>query len=148
MTTPDKKPIGPDDLKRLARALGLYVLKDKLNPEELASGLPSLELLAYPEGTDIVLEGNRETDLYVLSKGFATVFREGRQVARLAAGDIFGEVAFTEGPPKTRSATVRAGEGCEAFRCQAVGFTDLVSKHPALLKSIKGIAQTRLKKPV
>ena len=68
---PQSRPLAAEDHRRLAKALGLYVLKDRLNPEELASRLPSLVLLSFSEGTEIVREGEVGCDLYIVSHGSA-----------------------------------------------------------------------------
>ena len=143
---PINKPIGPQDLERLARALDLYLLRDHMDPQVLLQQVASLEYLAYPEGMDIVKQGSEGQDLFVISKGSAQVLRDGKQVARLGPGDIFGEVAFLSSEPLPRSATVRAGEGCEVFRCRAKGFEEVLSKHPKLIESMRGLAQLRTKK--
>ena len=138
----------PDDLRRLARALGLYVLRDRVNPEELASRLPSLEILVFPEGSEILREGADGIHLYILSRGYANVSRAGHPIARLAAGDMFGEVSGSiSGAFRPRSATVTAGEGCEVFRCEARGFADLVAQHPELIEAMRNMGTARMRRP-
>lgn len=141
---PTKKTMEAAQLVWLARTLDLYVLGEKVNPEELIGRLSSLELLSYPEGADVVREGGLEQDLYVLHKGSASVLRAGKTIARLEPGDLFGEVAFLVGIPRT--ATVRAGPGCEVFRCEAKGFEELLSRHPNLIDSMRAIAKLRMGK--
>ncbi|MFA5140224.1 MAG: cyclic nucleotide-binding domain-containing protein [Elusimicrobiota bacterium] len=141
---PIRKDIAAEELTWLGRTLDLYVVGERLNPEELIGKLSSLMLFAYPEGAEIVREGAGGQDLFILHKGSASVIRGGKQLAKLEPGDLFGEVAFLVGVPRT--ATVSAGPGCQAFRCEAKGFEEILSRHPNLLESMRAIAKLRMMK--
>lgn len=139
-----KLPIDTTHLTWLSRTLDLYVVSEKINPEELIGKIESLDHLSYPEGEIIVDEGDRGRDLFVLYKGSAQVSRSGADIAGLAPGDMFGEIGFLVGVPRT--ATVRAGQDCEVFRCEAKGFEELLARHPNLLESMRTIAKLRMEK--
>ena len=117
-----------EHLRWLAKALDIYVIQEHLKPEELIGKISSLALLTYPEGAEIVREGAPGRDLFILYQGSAEVSRGGKGVATLAAGDLFGEIGFLVGVPRTATVTARAG--CEAFRCEAKAFEELLSDHP------------------
>ncbi|MGH7685436.1 MAG: cyclic nucleotide-binding domain-containing protein [Candidatus Dormibacteria bacterium] len=75
--------------------------------------LPVIEHLAehvghlhVAEGTDVFREGDAGDYLYVIERGTADVFRDGRMVLHLDEGECFGEVALLRSIPRT--ATVRA----------------------------------------
>jgi small-conductance mechanosensitive channel/CRP-like cAMP-binding protein len=81
----------------------------------LFAGLPdgALDLLAstarrqaFAPGEAVVREGEASRALYVVAAGEAQVVHGGREVARVAEGEVFGEIAFLSGSPRT--ATVRA----------------------------------------
>jgi len=141
---PSKKPVRITELKWLAKAFEVYVTSESINPEDLLGKMPSLEHLAYPKGKKILFEGDMGQDIYVLFKGEAIVSKAGKELARLAPGDIFGEIAFLVGVPRT--ATVLAGKGCEVFRCNATATEELLSKYPNLLESVRTIAKLRMEK--
>ncbi|OGR58916.1 MAG: hypothetical protein A2X36_08195 [Elusimicrobia bacterium GWA2_69_24] len=141
---PVKKTVEVDQLNWLARALDIYMMSEHLRPEELIGKLSGLELLAFPEGSVIVQEGSPGRDLFVLFNGNAAVTRAGKPVAQLTPGDLFGEIGFLVGVPRT--ATVSAGPDCEAFRCEARAFEEILSEHPNLLDSMRTIAKLRMEK--
>lgn len=143
-TGPRRKSIDTDHLTWIARALDIYVLHERVNPEELIGKIASLEYLAYPSGSEIVTEGADGKDMYLLFRGSAEVLRAGRAIARLEPGDLFGEIGFLIGVPRT--ATVRAGANCEVFRCESAGFEELLARHPNLLDSMRTIARMRMEK--
>lgn len=58
-------------------------------------------ILAYDGGQIIVPEGERGQGFYVLLSGEARVCRSDEDVARLGAGDFFGEISLIEGTPRT-----------------------------------------------
>ncbi len=81
----------------------------------LFAGLPddALALLAstarwqvFAPGEPVVREGEASRALYAVASGEAVVVHGGHEVARVGEGEVFGEMAFLSGAPRT--ATVRA----------------------------------------
>jgi small-conductance mechanosensitive channel len=81
----------------------------------LFAGLPDRAVAAlagrthwqeYAPGEAVVREGEESRALYVIAAGEAAVERGGAEIARIGAGEVFGEMAFLSGAP--RAATVRA----------------------------------------
>ncbi|MBI4669562.1 MAG: cyclic nucleotide-binding domain-containing protein [Elusimicrobia bacterium] len=139
------KALAFDDanLKWLGSVLGLYAAI-RMEAQELITRLPSIRLLSYPEKADIIREGERKDDLYILYKGKADVLRNGKTIAELVPGDFFGEIGFLVSIPRT--ATVRAGNNCEAFRIKSAGFEEFVKGYPSLLEAIRAAAKRRMSK--
>ncbi|MFA5140136.1 MAG: protein kinase [Elusimicrobiota bacterium] len=132
--------IDSDRLRWLGGVLGLYSLAMPPDPGELKDTLPSVSLLRYPEGTDILREGDTGTDLYILHSGEVVILRGGQQVAELGPGALLGEVGFlTESP---RTATVRAKHDCEMFRIPSI--QTFLSRYPGLKDFLQETAQRRL----
>ena len=82
---------------------------------DLFAGLPesAVKLLAgtarwqeFAPGEAVVGEGEASRAMFVIARGDAVVERGGKEIARVAEGDVFGEMAFLSGAP--RAATVRA----------------------------------------
>ncbi|MGD1148913.1 MAG: mechanosensitive ion channel family protein [Thermoanaerobaculaceae bacterium] len=82
---------------------------------DLFAGLPesALKLLAgtarwqeFAPGEAVVREGDASRALFVIARGEAVVERGGKDIARVCKGQVFGEMAFLSGEPRT--ATVRA----------------------------------------
>ncbi|MEM7251937.1 MAG: serine/threonine-protein kinase [Pseudomonadota bacterium] len=61
---------------------------------------------SYPNGQEIITEGDADTSLYVVISGEVVVTRGGHTLRELLAGECFGELAHVEGI--RRSATVTA----------------------------------------
>jgi CRP/FNR family transcriptional regulator, cyclic AMP receptor protein len=49
-----------------------------------------------PEGTTLVREGDYSTELIAIEEGTAEVLHEGRRLATLGPGDVFGETGVLE----------------------------------------------------
>lgn len=110
-----------------AGPLGLSAVSDRPSDAELYERLRALPLLNrldstqiweligisqwrnVPAGTRLLREGDNAKSCYILLSGEARVTREGKLIAFLDAGTLFGELAFAEDPPEKRVATVVAG---------------------------------------
>ena len=81
--------------------------------------------------SDIVREGDRGDDFFVITSGKGRVTRGGREVAELGPGDYFGELSLFD--PAPRNATVTA-----------VGAMSLVSlSRDAFLRALDEMPQIR-----
>jgi CRP/FNR family cyclic AMP-dependent transcriptional regulator len=97
--------------RRIAGEL-LAEREEALRRAPLFAGLPARQLRRLArasgitdrrEGTTVVKEGATGSVFYVILDGKAKVIRRGRTVARLKAGDFFGEMALLDGEPRTAS---------------------------------------------
>jgi CRP-like cAMP-binding protein len=146
--TPESLNVHPKDLDWLAGALKLReTLSDAPDLESLLSSLPSISLEAWPAFQDVLQEGTRGEDFFVVYKGELSVWRKAgkaaaREIGRLGPADFFGEIGFLM--KSTRSATVRTESACRVFRFPARDFTDLLKRHKALDSWIKQVANRRI----
>lgn len=122
--------------------MGFYAVSEGEDPDRLAGRLKSLELLAFPPGLDIIREGEPGDSIYVVFQGTAEVLREGRKLAILNQGALFGELGFLVSLPRT--ATVRAGADCEVFRLEARLIEMLAGRHPELMANLRSWAKERM----
>jgi CRP-like cAMP-binding protein len=77
-------------------------------PDHAMDTLASAGLvLDVPAGDAVVEQGRREQEVYLVLDGAFEVVRDGRVIATLGRGDVFGEIAFFR-ETGVRSATVRA----------------------------------------
>jgi CRP/FNR family cyclic AMP-dependent transcriptional regulator len=72
------------------------------------------EEYVFAEGDTVIREGERGADAFVLS-GRARVVRDGQDVARLGAGQFFGEVAMFDGRPRTADVVAESQLRCIAL---------------------------------
>lgn len=105
-----------------------------LNRSQLAKIARVSDEISVPEGREIVREKTfRESggaSFFLIVDGRAEVVTSGRKVARLNAGDSFGELSLLDGKP--RMATVRALTRMELLRIRSWHFQKLVKSEPAI----------------
>ena len=69
----------------------------------------------FEPGDTVIRQGQRGEDAFVILSGFARVVRDGRDVARLGAGQFFGEVAMFDGRPRTADVVAETRLRCVAL---------------------------------
>jgi predicted acylesterase/phospholipase RssA/CRP-like cAMP-binding protein len=91
--------------------------------------------------------GDPGDSLFLITDGLAECFvedldAEGRAVARLRRGDVFGEIALVTGEP--RSATVVASVPTTVLELDRDAFGKAVARHPELLSNLNHILGRRV----
>jgi CRP-like cAMP-binding protein len=117
----------------------------RVPPAERSALLERFAEVIHPEGAVIIEEGGEARGLFLLVSGEVTVSRRDQgdtlSLARLRAGDFFGEISLVLRRPAVASVTA-AGEvvslhlGCDAFR-------EVVRDHPQLLAELYETALRR-----
>jgi small-conductance mechanosensitive channel len=106
---------------------------------ELFAGLPddALNVLAttahwlvFAPEEAVVREGEASSALYVIAHGGAVVRRGGQDLARIGAGEVFGEMAFLSGAP--RAATVYADGDLAVVEVDSNALGTLLVDHRSL----------------
>jgi CRP-like cAMP-binding protein len=97
----------------------------------------------FAAGESVVREGDAGRSLFAIVKGEASVAVAGaqREVARLHAGDVFGEMSLLTGAP--RNATVTAVTDCELLEIDAEGFRTVVLANPGMVETITSVTASR-----
>jgi HEAT repeat protein len=88
----------------------------------------------YLAGEAIVTEGESGDRLCIIYRGEVLVRKEGVTLARLTAGDFFGEMSLFDAEP--RSATVTAIDEVEVLVLQRDRFHSLVQQRPSILMQL------------
>lgn len=95
---------------------------------------------AHPEGATIVKEGSPGQTFHVILEGQAKVVRRGRTIARMKAGDFFGEISLLDGGP--RSASVIAETPMRSLTLASRDFLDILDTQPVVaLRVVRDLAQ-------
>ena len=124
------RAVVPSPTPRVARALTACPLFTGL-PEDAVDALAAASRLqTYFHRESVVRQGEVSRALFVLAAGEATVEVDGQVVATLHPGDVFGEMAFLSGEPRT--ATARALGNLTVVEVDANALRDLLARHPDL----------------
>jgi CRP-like cAMP-binding protein len=106
----------------------------ELHADEIAIVLEYTQARLYQQGEHAVRAGERDRSFFIISRGSFEVVVDGpdgpNRVRHLEHGDLFGEVAFFDGRP--RSADVVALEESEALILTQAAFQKLRLMHPRL----------------
>jgi CRP-like cAMP-binding protein len=99
-------------------------LFEDLSADELEQVSLLFKERRFPAGETVVKEGSDGATFYVIEEGDAIVSVAGREVARLSAGDFFGEIALLD--EDVRSATITAVDDLVCFGLTLWEFQPLV----------------------
>lgn len=111
--------------------------------EDLAS---KMKLESFPDGTEVVREGETGDRLYIVKEGDAEVVasdEEGREeeLATLTKNDYFGEIALLRDVPRT--ATVRARGPVKLYSLGREDFQRLLERSEKLKSAMTGTSDAR-----
>jgi tetratricopeptide (TPR) repeat protein len=104
----------------------------------------------YPAGQTIIEEGDAGDSIYIIKSGHAKVISHilGREIelAILSPGDVFGEVAFLTGRPRT--ASVAAMDDLEAIEIDKFLLQEIIETYPETIKQMHDFYQCRVQDTV
>lgn len=92
--------------KEIADRLASVPLFSRCTKSDLKIVARHVETLTVSDGRLLCRAGDQGDALFVLLEGTAVVNRDGIEVARLGAGDYFGELALLDPGPRSADVTV------------------------------------------
>ena len=100
---------------------------------------PEISVRKYEPGQTIIEEGTDPDEIFEMMRGEADVYVKGNVVGSITDGEVFGEISFLVGEP--RSATVKAKDDCMVTVVKGSEF-ELLAKHQPkmVLKMASGLA--------
>ncbi|WP_370327535.1 ATP-binding cassette domain-containing protein [Euzebya sp.] len=135
-------PTDADEAARRLRAVERTSLFEGISPLDLRAVAQALESVAASPGEVVVAAGDRAGALYLVEDGEVQVELPGGQVlARLGAGEWFGEGALTGGGYRT--ATVRARTPARLWALDVEVLHRLGAAHPQLRDQVTRAAALR-----
>ena len=115
--------------RRLAQkreALANMPLFSRLQERELLRIMEVAELLAYDPMEEVMREGERGDQLFIVMDGQLQILRGEQVLSEVGPGEHFGEMALIRSMP--RSATVRAIDKCELIAIRRSDFFAILRK--------------------
>ena len=119
----------------------------EMSEADLETLIPSIREEAYPEGRVILREGRVGAAFFLIISGSVEVVKgmdspEPVVVAKLGAGDFFGEIAAMK--HVTRSASVRALTETKCLMIQRLHFDSYIERFPIVLAKLESALSARL----
>lgn len=111
-----------------------------LSKRELAAVASVADEIDLREGKELIREGARGSEFFVLLEGTADVRKGKRKIRSLGAGDFFGEIALIAHTPRT--ATVVATSPMRALVITDRSFKSVLERLPAIqVKVLQALAE-------
>ena len=124
-----------------------YALFDGLGKKEVAQIEAISTPISVAAGREIVTEGTRGRECFVVLDGTVGVDRDGERVAEIGAGGVVGEIALLD-RDHGRTASVVALTDTDVLVFSAQEFHTLVAEHPTVTAKIEQTAVKRLAEDV
>ena len=122
----------------LLRQVPLFARCSKRELAEIATLADEIDLR---EGKELIREGARGREFFVLLEGQADVFKNGRRINQMGPGEFFGEIALVA-PSAIRTATVTATTPVRVLVVTAQNFRGLLERQPEIkLKVLEALAE-------
>ncbi len=102
----------------------------RLTERELLRVMQAVEVRAYADGVDVIVEGDRGDELFIVLDGQVRVSRGGATLTHLGPGEHVGEMALIRSVP--RSATVTAEGPAELIAIRRADFFEILRKEHEL----------------
>lgn len=122
----------------MAAAGALYGMAFQKESEKIPDEIVNMFGMTCTPGETIIGENDQTDDIYILFEGKVEVFRGGKSLATMGAGEIFGEMSHFEKKP--RAATIKAQCESRLLKLAPKNFNVLYQPHPNwsinLLKSL------------
>src|SRR3954452_2010228 len=128
------------------RTLSSVRLFADLPPSERSRVAGCSEVVEFRPGATIIEEGRFSYRFFAIAEGMVAVWRDGVQVATLAAGDFFGELGvLPQGSLKwgRRRATVIAVTHVKAIAMSGRDLRALMDDSPAIAEAVEAAAARR-----
>lgn len=135
------------DIRQLSNALKKLNFFNGMSIADMERFISVTNLYAFDAGKTIFKKGDVGDALYVIQSGGVRVFSRpfflwpAKTIARLEAGDIFGEMALLDQPYRT--ATARTEGPTRLFVLLATHFNDILRDNPAFARDLKSMAKNR-----
>jgi small-conductance mechanosensitive channel/CRP-like cAMP-binding protein len=133
------------DLDRRMAALSSVELFRNLDEEERNTLARGLRHCPFAKGEFIFREGAEGDSLYMIVRGEVaveiTIDGQGREVARIGPGQVFGEMSLMTG--EKRSATITASVDAECYRLDRAAFQELLESRPQVAERVAEILAKR-----
>lgn len=145
-------PINAEDTSTILRILKQIPLMEELNEQDHLEIIKHITLEYFPKDYVIFHENGVGDAFFIVKKGMVRIFHEAKdptdtdeevEVAMLADGDFFGEMALISEKP--RNATAQTKEESEVFKLKKDDFIQLVSSNTNMAGRISSEFLKRLK---
>lgn len=127
----------------LAKLLKKVSILGALSQRQLTTLAKWADVVAFEKGETIVKRGDRGNGLYLILEGSAEVRRGGRNLARLGAGQFFGEMSLFDDQP--RSADVVSLGPSKMAVLQKWEFWGFAASQPGVVLSVLEEMSRRLR---
>jgi CRP-like cAMP-binding protein len=137
-----------EETQELIQLLSRCDLLRHLPPQDIQELLPLIREQAAPAGTVLFRKGDPADALYIIARGEVDILdepdslsHEERHIARLDAGQAFGEMALLHGGERT--ATARAPVDTQLLAMDKSDFDHLIKFDPQLARAVERLSHSR-----
>jgi len=123
---------------RITRTSELF---EPFTDEERSALAQRFEVVEVDAGTSLITQGTKADGLYIVMAGKVEVARDGKLLATLTTGDVFGEMSLLAG--RGSMASVRTRTRVLALRMPSTTFREVIMTYPQVLAYLGELSSRR-----
>jgi CRP-like cAMP-binding protein len=135
--------ISSAELELRQQALARAPLFASLSKRQIRTIAQITGVSEFDQGASIVKEGSHGDAFFVILEGSARVVSGPKEIARLGAGDFFGEISLLDGDP--RMASVIAETPMKCLDLAGEDFRSILEGEPGLALDVLRVVARRLR---
>jgi CRP-like cAMP-binding protein len=131
----------PEEYELDSSQLKRFALFEGVEEEKLKKIAPFTQLVEFPAEKVIIREGGFSNDFYAIEDGEVRVEKDGEEVAKLGAGDVFGEQGLLQ--EEERSASVIANTVVRALKIEHWELARMRKSMPEVVDNLAKVVEER-----
>ena len=112
-----------------------------LTPDAREAIAAAARVHSYSKGETMIRRGTEGDSMFIVHEGSVAIRVDDREVARLGAGSVVGEMALLTGEPRTASVT--AGDDLAVLAIYKEALAGMLARRPALAQEMAEIVESR-----
>jgi CRP/FNR family cyclic AMP-dependent transcriptional regulator len=103
----------------------------------------AVDEISVPAGTELLVQGRKGREAFVIVHGRVTIRRDGRKIATASVGELVGELSLLDNGPRTASAVCETD--CDLITLDHRHFRSVLESSPTITSKMLAVLARRVR---